>query len=128
MVTEREQTPMGTREIQVARPQGESVLIHGNAVPFGVIPAFKIVNGFALTEGVDRDTWVNWFEANRASDMVRNGLIFAEETLERAVSRANELASVRSGLEPFNKEGDPRAPRSARPEVGRIEQASREVA
>jgi hypothetical protein len=129
MMPEREQTPMGTREIQIARPCGDAILIHGNAVSFGAIPAFKIVRGFALTEGVDRDTWRNWFEANQTGDMVRNGLIFAEDTVERAVSRANECGKLLSGLEPFRKEGDPRAPRSVRPEVGKIsqedEQASR---
>ena len=122
MMTEREQTPMGAREVQIARPCGEPILIHGNAIPFGAIPAFKISRGFAMTEGVDRDTWANWFEANQTSDMVRNGLIFAEDTIERAVAKANEMAAVRSGLEPFRKEGDPRAPRSVRGEVGKVEQ------
>jgi hypothetical protein len=129
MMTERELTPMGSREIQVARPCGGEILVHGNAVQFGAIPTFKIVRGFALTEGVDRDTWVNWFDANQASDMVRNGLIFAEDTVERAVSRANESGKVLSGLEPFRKAGDPRAPRSPIAQVSVVgqedEQASR---
>lgn len=102
----------GTRMRKVARPTGEQVVLHGNAVPFGTIPMHRIIGGYALTEGVDKDFFDAWLEQNKSAAYVRNGLVFAYEKAEATEGRARENASRLSGLEPLNKDGDPRVPKS----------------
>jgi hypothetical protein len=59
---------------------------------------------------------------NKDLDMVRNGLIFANDSADRATDQAKDLKSTRSGLEPLNTDGrkadgsyiDPRMPRNVK--------------
>lgn len=111
----------GIREIKVHRRTGERFRINGNAIPALRDPERDypaIVgghNGYALTHGVPADLWAAWLHANRDSDMVRNGLVFACDKAGEARDRAREQAEVRSGLEPLAKDGDPRMPRRVTP-------------
>lgn len=101
----------GSREIEVAEHVGEDILINGSAVEVGKAPRHRIVAGFAITEGVDKDSWDHWLENNQRSPMVLNGCIFAYERAGDTESAAVERKGTRSGLEPFRKDGDPRRPR-----------------
>lgn len=108
----------GIKEVRVARPRGEPILINGTAFPFGQVPNYRIVAGYALTEGVDKDTWDAWLEDNKNSAMVRNGMIFAYEKTAEAVDAAKDHRKLKSGLEPLHLDSDgqlddPRRPRPA---------------
>jgi hypothetical protein len=87
---------------EMSQEVGERFTVRGPAFPFGQIPNIPIVGGYALTAGVPGDLARTWFQQNEKADIVRNQLIFAEETIERATSRAKELAKTRSGLEPLD--------------------------
>jgi hypothetical protein len=112
----------GSREQPVARAIGPAVLIQGTAVPYGTIPKCRMAAGYAITEGVDKDLWDSWFANNKDTAMVENGLIGAHDTAERAIDFAKEHAKTRSGMEPFLKKGDPRAPKSPLPQLSEVEQ------
>jgi len=65
-------------------------------------PAHHIVGGYALTPGIPKDFWDRWLNDNRNSDLVRNGLIFAQRNDMSAMSQAQEQAELPSGLEPID--------------------------
>jgi hypothetical protein len=103
----------GSKEVKVARQIGESVTLNGNAVPFGKAPEHPIIGGYALTHGVDKELFDKWLEQNRDSDLVRNRLIFAYESQDKAVDRAKEHAKARSGLEPIDPDNLPKGIQAA---------------
>lgn len=104
----------GVRETVIAEPVGEDILINGVAVAFGFGPRHRIVAGYALTEGVDKESWDAWRQANINSAMVKNGCVFAYERDDRAVDAAKDHQGARSGLEPFVPSDDPKAPKDPR--------------
>ncbi len=110
----------GFREVQESRVRTDvgSVLIHGNAIPYGKQPAHRIVmapgapmtDGFALTPNIDKDFFDEWLKQNKDSAIVKNGLIFAYEKPDAVTAEAKDRAKTqRSGLEPLNQGKDPRA-------------------
>ncbi len=101
----------GVRETHVAEKVGEDIIIHGIAVPFGLAPRHRVVAGYALTEGVDKDAWDAWHKDNINSPMVKNSCIFAYEKQADTEDAAEDRKGTRTGLEPFAKSGDPRRPR-----------------
>ena len=116
----------GVREVSVAEPTGDEVLVHGNAVPFGVVPLHQIINGYGITQGVSKDFWDAWLEANKDTPVVKNKLIFAYEKLDMIQDWAKEHRDTKSGLEPLEQENDPRVGRNPRIKVTREdEQAKR---
>ena len=86
----------------IAQEVGQRFTVRGPALAFGQLPNIPIVGGYALTVGVPRDLARTWFEQNADADIVHNQLIFCEDNIERATSRAKELRKVRSGLEPLD--------------------------
>jgi hypothetical protein len=103
----------GVRTVKVYRETGERFRIAGNAmlllrVPDGKYP--EIISGAALTFGVPADLWESWLAANKDSPMVREGLVRAVPNYTDARSYAQETRDVKSGLEPLERDGDPRMP------------------
>lgn len=94
----------GTREIKVARQKGEPVKINGNAVPFGMPPAYTIIGGYALTPNVDAAFWAEWLKHNADSDVVKSGLIHAHATPDAVQKESRNREKVKSGLEPLDPE------------------------
>jgi len=90
----------GTVEEQRAVPLGSPIKINGSAVPFGQRPAFVIAGGYALTQDVPADVAKAWFEQNKHSAMVKNGVVIMHEKDTRGL--AKEQAEIRSGLEPLD--------------------------
>lgn len=115
----------GIRQFKRPVQRPEQFLIQGSAVPFGIIPGFRFEGGYALTEGVPKELWERWFEANKGSDMVKNGLIFAHTRLGHALGQAHEQIEVLSGLEPLKMKDDPRVPKSLNPAISEVEAAKR---
>lgn len=106
---------------------GEQIIIRGPAAPIGQAPRGYtppiLVGGYALTPNVPADFWDAWLAQNKDSLMVRNRMVFAMPSANRAIGEAKEHAALRSGLEPLNPDGtgkdfDPRMPR---PQSGSIE-------
>ena len=129
MHDEKEATPNGFRDIKVARPAGDPVRINGCAVPVGgPQPKHMVLGGYGLTPGVDADFFAKWLKQNEHSMLVKNKLIFSANSRDSAESKAEEMAKVRSNLEPLNptfttdKNGriiaaDPRYPKPANPNL-----------
>ena len=117
----------GSRMVKIAERVGPDVLIHGNAsprMPDGkVIERHRMIAGYAVTDGVPKDIWDAWIEANRDSAAVRNKCIFAHQKVENGDAEARDNRERRTGLEPFEQDGDPRRPRG-RNNVGDITRAT----
>lgn len=101
-----------TQETKIAEATGDDVIVHGNAVPFGEVPKYPIVAGYALTKGVDKELFDSWFKFNERHPAVLNKCIFAYPSLDQAEDAARDHETVRSGLEPFMQDADPRRPRA----------------
>lgn len=113
-----------TRESKIAERVGEEdVIIHGSACSPDKRPKCIITeSGYALTPGVDRDTWEAWLEQNKNQPYVKRRMIYAMPNEIDARDSARELVEVRSGLEPLNIDpsSDPRVPRPAEGNVGAL--------
>jgi hypothetical protein len=89
----------GIKTVKQAQQLPGEVAINGNAHPQNAGPKCAIVGGYALTPNVDKAFWDRWLEANKDSDMVKNNLIFAHESMDAAQGDAEDKAAVRSNLE-----------------------------
>ena len=105
----------GHREVQRAVEDGAPVKVHGPTVPFGIVPRFLIVGGYALTTGISKDFWDKWRSQNKDHDSVVNRLIFAMPTMDAAQAMADEQSEITSGLQPMLPDKDKRVPRSSNP-------------
>lgn len=101
----------GIRVVKRFRPTGETITINGNARKFGEAPDHRIVAGFALTEGVNKDFFERWLEQHKDLPAVKNRLIYAFESLDHVEGQAKNDANLRNGMEPLAPSGDPRTPR-----------------
>lgn len=132
---ERIQTEVGqhgnsTRK--VFEPYGDPVFIRGSAYPNGMVPkGFPRKpdgiddHGFALTHKVDLDFMQRWFEDNKETDMVRSGLIRMDADPERMDAECAEHSALRSGLDPIDTDGDPRAPKPINSSLSHIKTEQR---
>jgi len=117
MADSQEMSPLGVRDVKVARDTGKHIRINGNAAPKGRSPTdaagnyIPIIGGYALTHGVDADLWDAWFAANKDTDMVRNGMIFAHAKTSEVEAAARGNEARKSGLEPMDTQGDVRMPK-----------------
>ena len=107
MVEQYEQAPGGPRRADVARQVGDEVVVRGCAVPFGEMPEYAIIGGYALTPGVPRDFFEEWLRQNRDNPIVVRNLIFAHELRDHVEGRAREQANLRTGLEPVDPANPP---------------------
>lgn len=105
----------GWRKVKEARNVGEKVFINGNSAPHGkdLLDQFgehiTSYSQFATTPNVDADFWDQWFEQNKQSDLVRNGLIFAHAKAADVKAEAREKEPLKSGLERLDGADDKRA-------------------
>ena len=62
-----------------------------------------LVNGYALTGNVDEEEWNDWLKANRKSEMVQKGLVFAAKNIDevRHLSYMNRKKSEHAFQLPF---------------------------
>ena len=94
-------TPSGVIEENQFERVGEPFVLRGNA-RLNELQAAGMAEdsgGYALTPGVPRDLWVEWVGYNEHSDMVRNGMIFAADTMEDAAAEGRRRRDQRSGME-----------------------------
>lgn len=110
------------RAVQV----GEIVKLNGFAAPQGESPKALVVNGYAITSGVDAEVMAKWMDQNSTSDIVTKNLIKVHENPERVTDETKEHVKLLSGLERLNtrrilKDGqmvsvDPRIPNRVQPD------------
>ncbi|WP_336281107.1 hypothetical protein [Cronobacter dublinensis] len=80
-------------------PNGLVVEQDGYTVTLNGSNSSNVVGGYGLTEGVDKDAFEKWMEVHKNQPYVKNELVFAQAKANSAQSKANENASVKSGLE-----------------------------
>lgn len=100
----------GTRPVKVFRSTGKQYPLNGNRVPFGTTPNYMILGGWALTPGIPKDVWETWLSQHHDHALVENGLIDAHENADYVEDFAKDpdRVSLKSGLEPLLRKGDPR--------------------
>lgn len=108
----------GTRMSPMARELPQRIELKGYAVPFGQPVNRPIFGRFALTNNVPRDFFELWLHQNKDTEIVKNGLVFMEDSEDAARDHAKEFKTLRSGFEALNTESkdakgrytDPRMP------------------
>jgi hypothetical protein len=104
----------GWRETTRAVETGRRHRINGVASHQGQFPtapdgsAIQLASGHALTFGVPSELWANWLDANKDSEMVRNGMVFAYEKQDAVTGKAKEMEGQRSGFERIDPANPPR--------------------
>ena len=112
MVEKTETTMGGHRTVMEAKRVGSRAFIRGNTTRFGIAPSWRIEGGYGLTENIDGEFMDDWMRQNARAPYVENNMVFVEPTMERAIARAKELTKTASGMEPMQRDGDVRAPKS----------------
>lgn len=100
---------MATVTVSCKTPNGFSmevdkkiVVINGwNSKEAFVVPCADGVKA-ALTSGVDAEFWKSWLATHKNHPLVTNGMVFAENTDDKARDATKERKSVKSGLEALN--------------------------
>ncbi len=79
-------------------PELGSHKINGNAVIAGM-PTSHLIGGYALTRGVPRELWENWYSFFKDSPLVKSRSVFAHQRRPEVVAEARANRKTRSGLE-----------------------------
>jgi hypothetical protein len=82
--------------------------VHGPAHPWGGVAKAPVIGGYAITQGVPKDLWDEWYNSNKESEMVRNRIIFASEQESYGNGQAHEQRSAETGIEPLSQGKDRR--------------------
>lgn len=131
---ETESTPTGVRTYTIVRGvPGSEFRVNGPARSFFMAPdtfdraVMSYPGGYALTSGMPRELWENWFHYNKDTPLVREGLIFALPSETDAALEARSNQSVESGLEAIDP-ADPmkRMGRRIHRDVGPVQPGSGE--
>lgn len=131
IVEKFEQNMQGGRNVREAERVGNVVRLRGTAYPRGTPPKGfppppEMMNGAALTRGVDKDWFDEWLLQNKLNPVVQNKMVFAAETDDALRGESAELSKFLSGLEPIDPTSkDPRIPNSTRGEVENITAGTR---
>lgn len=93
----------GTKTVKRAVAEPATVRLNGWARYKGQDLPYEVRHGAGLTYGVDADLFAKWLEQNKDSDLVRNGLVFAQAPKPGEVqAQAKDHRSLKSGLEPID--------------------------
>jgi hypothetical protein len=117
MVSIMEQRPNSpSQEVKRAERLPNTYVALGNAQLRGagrgpISDGRRILYGYCFTEGIPRDAYENWEEANQDQPFIRNKLVFAARNMAEAEAIARENEKRVTNLEPLNPDGDPRMPR-----------------
>jgi hypothetical protein len=92
----------GTQEVKVWRKVGQIVTLKGWSHPSEVASENRIVNGFALTMGVDAEFMEAWMAQNADHPAVKTGNILVFTKGGDATSETRGRVKERTGFEPHN--------------------------
>ena len=106
----------GTKGVERWLPTGQTFKLNGYSRPAtgDEPPPPATAGGFVLTHNVPKDLWDAWLAQNKDLDLVKNGLVFAHEKSVNANAEAREKESLRSGLEPIDRNRLPKGVSSAK--------------
>ncbi len=105
MVKRTEQTAHGFRDFEQWQ-QTKQFRVYGPAHPWGGVAKAPVIGGYAITEGVPKELWDEWYDKNKDSDMVRNRIVFASEQQSYGNGQAHEQRSAPTGIEPLSQGKD----------------------
>lgn len=128
-----EQNMQGGRTVKEATRIGKIVRLRGTSYPRGTPPAGypgrpEIIDGAALTHGVDKDWFDEWLVQNKLNPIVMNKMVFAHETMDGVRGEAADLSKFLSGLEPIDPARDHRITKSSRSEVTDVQPGTKVAA
>ena len=103
-----EVTTAGTKTVEQWFETDKEFIINGPAHPQNEGPRCQVIAGFAITRGVPKDLWDAWRVQNRDLPAMKNGLIFAYESADKAIDAARDGKAIKSGLERINPHDPPR--------------------
>lgn len=89
----------GQRMVKQARELPQRFTINGCAHPQNAAPNCELAGGFAITPNVPKDIWDKWLSQNKESDMVKKGIVFAQDSLDSARDAGADHKDQKSGLE-----------------------------
>ncbi len=91
----------GMRAYDVFEPRFDVpvVVVRGCSYPQNKGPAGQIEGGYALTPEVPKAFWEEWLSQNEQADIIKNGMLFAQNDLRSAVAQAREQGELKSNLE-----------------------------
>jgi len=103
----------GFKKEKQAQERDEAYVVHGWSHAQNAAPHCTIIGGYAITEGIPKQHWELWLSQNKNSDMVKNHLIFAQNTVASVKDQSKEHAEQRSGLERLDPTKLPKALKTA---------------
>lgn len=90
----------GVRDVECYVPNGEQVVLGGTAARYGdPRPPLLTASGYRITPNVPKKLWDDWYAANKASDLVKNRIIFAHTDHASVEKFGREHDHVVTGLE-----------------------------
>ncbi len=97
----------GVVEFEMAERLPETYTVVGNSIDMARLAATQevpnlIVGGYGITSGIPEEFWNRWLEANKDTELVRGGFIFAMKSESDARKEASSRAKLKSGLEPLD--------------------------
>lgn len=95
---------MTTVTVGCKLPHGLIIEVEGKRVKLHGANTSRVVGGYGLTPGVDKDFFDAWLKLSATSVVVKRGLIFAQDNPGKAEGQAKEQAEIRSGLEGLDPE------------------------
>lgn len=92
----------GYKTVSRATPMGGTVKLNGAARFVGRDMPHEIRHGAGLTFGVDADFFAKWMADNKESEIVKNGLVFAQTKANEIEAQARDHRKQATGLEPLD--------------------------
>jgi hypothetical protein len=97
----------GVKDVKMAKATPWTQRLNGPARKLGQDVGHTIVHGAGLTHGVDADMFAVWLSQYKDTEIVRNGLVFAQVKAADTVAQANEHRNEKSGFEPVDPKNLP---------------------
>jgi hypothetical protein len=79
-------------------PLGLKLTLGDKSVILAGSNASRIIGGYGLTV-VDKDFWDRWSAENATLILLTNGMLFVQESANKAEGQAKEQAEIKSGFE-----------------------------
>lgn len=102
----------GHKTVKRAQPlfqdgKPKEIKLNGSARFVGKEMPHDIRNGAGLTFGVDADFFAKWMADNKDSEIVKNGLVFAQTKAGEIEAQAKDHRQQVTGLEPLDPRNMP---------------------
>lgn len=95
---------MATVNVGCKLPNGIRAELNGKTVVLAGANSARLVGGFGITEGVDKEFMDGWMKAEAKNPLVSKGLVFVVDHAAKVAGAAAERAGEKSGLEALDPE------------------------